>query len=461
MTKFELRGCSFIIAIAMLFFVLPMSIVNAQTKTLSDAILKTNAVTSMESNGKLSLIFKAQGLSKQDQEEFGMISDMLNNLQIIFNAKKSGNSDGTISKQYVKMSANVGGSPYTGELWSDINLTGKTPIVKEIVKSPQLFEMMMSPEDINKYMLIDLNEMNKTPEMQSELGNIDFGKMLSENKELQELIITLFQKYAAQLGTDYNFISVNGNQYRVKIDDAQFKNLIREVVNLTAKNEEIQNLIKDLMITEMKNSGASTVEINTSKADIDHMFTTLESQGFLDGFNQMIDKLKDVKILGDKGIDLTYTIDENGYVIGTKSDIQFVLDMAKLNKAFSASASKNAVDTATEIMPTGTYTVGIHYEVNNSNINGNVDIIIPTLTSANSFSYANMFEEQTNYPIDGAIDNNANNGSNLGSQQANVAHTVNGGQLPNTSTHLYELLLIGAALALIGALGLKSRKHYE
>ena len=87
MTKFELRGSSFIITIAMLSFVLPISIVNAQTKTLSDAILKTNSVKTMESNGKISLAFKAKGLSKQDQEEFEMISDMLNNLKVSFDAK--------------------------------------------------------------------------------------------------------------------------------------------------------------------------------------------------------------------------------------------------------------------------------------------------------------------------------------------------------------------------------------
>ena len=41
----------------------------------------------MESNGKISLAFKAKGLSKQDQEEFEMISDMLNNLKVSFDAK--------------------------------------------------------------------------------------------------------------------------------------------------------------------------------------------------------------------------------------------------------------------------------------------------------------------------------------------------------------------------------------
>ena len=42
-----------------------------------------------------------------------------------------------------------------------------------------------------------------------------------------------------------------------------------------------------------------------------------------------------------------------------------------------------------------------------------------------------------------------------------VKRTVTGGQIPKTSTPLYELLLIGAALTLVGAVGWRSRKRYE
>lgn len=42
-----------------------------------------------------------------------------------------------------------------------------------------------------------------------------------------------------------------------------------------------------------------------------------------------------------------------------------------------------------------------------------------------------------------------------------VAPTVIGGQLPKTSTPLYELLLMGAILTLVGALGWRKRKNYE
>lgn len=437
MTRFKSKGCTFIVAIAMLVgFVLPTSLVNAQTKTLTDALLKTNMATSVESNGELSLTFMAEGLSEQDQQDFAFISEILNNLQVSFNSKLSGNNEGTISRQYVKMSANVGGSPYSGELWSDINLTGETPTVKGIVKSSQLFEMMLSPEYMNKYMLLDFEQIKKMPEMQAALGGMDFGKMMSENKELQQLILTIFEKYSSQLGLSYSLVSNNGNVYKVKIDDAQFKDIIRKAVNLTAKNKEIQDLIRDLILTEMKNGGASTQEINSTKVDMKQMFTVLESQEFLDEFNQTMDKLKDVKILGDNGIDITYTIDENGYVISTRGDIEFVADMAMLNKVFGEGV------TATESIPTGIYTAGIHFEVNNSNINGKVNINLPTLTSENSFNIMALFDESQALP-------------------EIVTHTITGGQLPKTSTHLYELLLIGTILILIGALGWRSRKHYE
>ena len=440
MTRFKLRVCSFIVTITMLAFVLPISLVNAQTKTLIDAILKTSMVTSVESNGKLSLNFKAEGLSEQDQQDFESINEILNNLQVNFNSKLSGNSEGTISRQYVKMSANVGGSPYSGELWSDINLTGKTPMIKGIIKSPQLFEMILSPDYMNKYMLLDFEQIKKMPEIQAELGSIDFGKMMIDKKELQQMIITIFEKYSSQLDLDYNMVSNNKNVYKVKIDDAQFKDIIRKVVNLTAKNKEVQDLIRDLIITEMKNSGASVKEINSTKVDLNQMFTTLESQEFLDEFNQIMDKFNDVKILGNSGIDITYTIDENGYVISTKGDIEFVADMAKLDKAFGESAAA----TASETIPTGIYTAGIHFEVNNSNINGKINIDLPALTSANSFNIMELFNEPQPQP-------------------EIVTHTVTGGQLPKTSTHLYELLLSGAILTLVGALGWRwrSRKSYE
>jgi len=42
-----------------------------------------------------------------------------------------------------------------------------------------------------------------------------------------------------------------------------------------------------------------------------------------------------------------------------------------------------------------------------------------------------------------------------------VGTTVNGGQLPNTSGNLYSLLFLGAALILMGGLGLQFKKKHE
>lgn len=42
-----------------------------------------------------------------------------------------------------------------------------------------------------------------------------------------------------------------------------------------------------------------------------------------------------------------------------------------------------------------------------------------------------------------------------------VTSTITGGQLPKTSTPLYELLLIGVVITLVGAVGWRRRKRYE
>jgi hypothetical protein len=42
-----------------------------------------------------------------------------------------------------------------------------------------------------------------------------------------------------------------------------------------------------------------------------------------------------------------------------------------------------------------------------------------------------------------------------------VVKTVTGGQLPETSSHLYEILILGAVLTMCGAIGWRSRKRYE
>ena len=381
MTRIKSRIGSFIVIIAMLAVVLPTSIVSAQTtpaRTLSDALLKTSMAKSMESQGKLNVKLEAEGLSKVDQQQYTEVSKFLNDLQVVFNAKQSEKSNGKVSTQYVKTTANVSGFNFTGELWNEKNLKGKKPAANIIVKSPQLFKMILPPEYTNKYMVLNSKQTKKTPKMQGKLNSMHFGKFISGNRELQKLILTITDKYSSQLNLKYSSITKNGNVYKVKIDDATFKDIIRKVVNLTAENEDVQKLIKDYMLTEMKNNGASNLEINSAKAQMEIMFTKLQSQKFLDVFNNKMDKLEDIKILGDKGIEITYTIDKKGYVASTKGHIELFADLEKLEKAFGKSPS----------MHSGTSTANIHFEVNNKNINKKVKITMPKLTSKNSFNHS-------------------------------------------------------------------------
>lgn len=382
MTRLKSRIGSFIVTIAMLAFVLPTSIVSAETsqaKTLSEALLKTNSAKSIESDGKLSVKLEAEGLAKNDQQQYTEISKFLNNLQVTFNAKQSQKSNGKVSRQYVKTTANVSGISFNGEIWNEKNLKGKKTEVKTIVKSPQLFKMILPSQYTNKYMVLDSKQNKEMPKMQGNLNSKHFGKIISENKELQKLVLTIAEKYSSELNLKSNSITNDGNVYKVKIDDATFKSIIRKVVNLTAKNSEVQNLIKDYTITQMKNSGASNKEINSAKIQMEYMFNKLKSQKFLDEFNQNMDKLNDIKILGDKGIEINYTIDKSGYITSTKGHIELFADLSKLEKAFGKNPNDN--------MHKGTATANIDFEVNNKNINKKINITLPKLTSKNSFHW--------------------------------------------------------------------------
>jgi len=387
MTRLKSRICSFIVTIAMLAVILPTSIVSAQTiqaRTLLKALLKTNMATSIDSNGKLNLKLKAEGLSKDDQKQLKDVSKGLNDLQVVFNAKQSSKSNGKTSRQYVNASAIVGGKTISGEVWSDINLKGKKPGVKTIVKSPQLFKILLPTQYTNKYMVLNSKQIKEMSKMQGSLNKNNFGKIISENKELQKLVLTIAQKYSSQLNLKADSITNEGNVYKVKIDDATFKDLIRKVVNLTAKNSDVQNLIKNYTITQMKNSGASNSEIIFAKVKMEYMFTKLQSQSFMNKFNANMDKLQNIKILGDNGIQITSTIDKNGYIESTKGDIELFADMAKLEKAFGKSPADN--------MHSGTISANINFQVDNKNINKKVNITMPKLTCENSFNYPLLSE---------------------------------------------------------------------
>jgi len=381
MTRIKSRIGSFIVTIAMLAFVLPTSIVSAQTapaKTLADAIVKTSNAKSMESNGNLNLKLKGEGLSNSEQQHFAMASKILNNLQVDFNAKTSQKSNGKGLRQYVKTTANVGGVPYSGEIWSDMKLKGEKPAAKIIVKSSDLFKKILPAQYTNKYMVVDSKQTKGMP-------NMNYGEMLSKNKELQNLMLTLTEKYSSQLNLEHASITKDGNVYKVKIDDATFKNIIRKVVNLAAKDKDAQNLIKGYMLKEVKNSGASTKEINSANIQIDQMFTKLQSQKFLDMFNKNMDRLEDVKILGDKGIEISYTIDKNGYITNTKGDIELVANVANIRKVLGETASAN--------ISKGICTANIHFEVNNININKKINIKLPKLNSKNSFNHSELINK--------------------------------------------------------------------
>lgn len=87
--------------------------------------------------------------------------------------------------------------------------------------------------------------------------------------------------------------------------------------------------------------------------------------------------------------------------------------------------------------------------------NGAVTLDNNVITNGFCDVTSNIIKESTVTPNKNVIIT-SNDNSSMGNTS-----TITGGQLPNTSSHLYEILLIGAALTMVGALGWRKRKSYE
>ena len=100
-----------------------------------------------------------------------------------------------------------------------------------------------------------------------------------------------------------------------------------------------------------------------------------------------MDSIENLKILGDNGIKIRYTVNDDGYIINEKGNAEFVIDLPSIIKLAGSSA---AVSSPSD--PTGIYTIGISFNTDMTNINEKVDIVLPIVNSTNSFNYTDILK---------------------------------------------------------------------
>jgi hypothetical protein len=225
-----------------------------------------------------------------------------------------------------------------------------------------------------------------------------YADMVKATKDLQEKYINFLKKYAVQYSPNIKMISYepqtiqtkegqkNGIWYEAKLNDYEFKSLIRYTVNNFTKNEDAIAFMKEMILASIDIS--QIPEKETAKLELNDIYKSYydNSEEFLYHFNSFMDIIEHTAILGDKGISLEYFVSD-GYIVKQTGYIDLNLDLAALAN-LNASLNNSEEEVPADVR--GNIKVGIYFSSDIYNINQPLDIQIPDTNEKNSVDYMEL-----------------------------------------------------------------------
>lgn len=366
--------------------------------TLVNAFGKSQTINSMESQTDISVNVSGSNMSEQEEQMMNAMLPMVNGTKISVLTKTNGNKEKTIAKVQSDISLQVGQmpDPINMSVWVDMDMSADKPVINEMFKIPQLMTSQFPKELQGKdYMVMNLADMTSAPGM----PQANYQKLISFSKEFQPKFADFIVKYAKQFNptTDYikliqsrSFSQDNKRQsthiYEVKLTDKSFKDLMRYSLTNLAENTDAMNLVKEYMTSMMSIYDMTDAEEKSAQDEMNKAFDDLTTQlpQTITILNKALDSIDNLKILGDNGIKIRYTINDDGYIINENGNAEFVIDLPSITKLVNSEEASSPSD------PTGIYTIGIDFNTDITNINEGVDVVFPKLDSTNSFNYTDI-----------------------------------------------------------------------
>ncbi|MGH4137817.1 hypothetical protein [Clostridium sp.] len=368
---------------------------------LTNAFGKSQEINSMQSQTDISVKVSASKMSEQEQQMMSSMLPMINGASISVSSKVNQNKEKTIGKMQsdISLKSDQLPEPISMSIWADTDMSGDKPVVNEVLKMPQLMTSQFPKELQGKdYMVMNLADMTSAPGMVQP----NYDKLISFSKEFQPKFLDFIAKYSKQFNPTTDYIKRVGRQtflednimkssdvYQVKLTDKSFKDLMHYTLNNLAGNADAMAFVKDYMLAissiyDINDAKNKTDQVEINKA-FDNLTTELPQK--LADLNKALDSIEDLKILGDNGITINYTVNDDGYVIKEKGNAEFVVDLPSIMKlAGNTSAATTPND------PTGIYTIGVSFNTDITNINGDVKVVFPKVDSTNSFNYTDIMK---------------------------------------------------------------------
>ncbi|NMM61596.1 hypothetical protein HBE96_02575 [Clostridium sp. P21] len=363
-------------------------------KSLSDAFTKTQKATSSEFKTQIGLRFNAENLSAEEQQEIGKAIPMINASKLTMNGKMNQSNNGKSGKMQADMAVQVGNMPINMGLWIDTNTANDKVDFKEILKMPDAQSSKMNGK---QYIVLDSSNINENGAVGADLAKT--------SQDMQKKLSELTIKSMASFDPKFKLITDEGTQYwnladgarnvhvyEIKLNDKNFKDLIKYTSNSIVNSKETKDFLKDYLTTVTKVS-ADKGQAATTQAEIDKSFSDFEKglPQFTTNMNKVLNAFDGVTLVGDKGIVIDYAVDSNGYIVGEKGNIDLVFDSPKFMSVVQDLSNTKNNNAANKL--TGIYKLGIDFNTSIFNINKNVEIKFPEINSQNSIRYEDLISQ--------------------------------------------------------------------
>lgn len=367
----------------------------ANEQRLYNALMKNQEITSMESDTDITFSLEGKDFPKEQQAILQEIIKYANNSQVSIHQKADSNEDKTVSKAQGNMNLVFGDYKIPMEVWVDVDASKDDPTMVEIIKMPQDIMKMISPEDGNKqYIVYDMDKI-----MAEASQKMDKNKLIEFSKDFQTKYVDFIKDYIKNFDPGFKMAKYKGTRsvdgkslylYEVKLDDASFKKLIRNTVNNSLEDKDTIKFIEEYM-----NAIVDIMEIpegeQLSKEEMKQELVELEKEipNFKAQFNKFMDKIEDVKIIGDKGIVIEYGINSAGYIVHESGNIDLTIDLKAIENVFGNTEDEQGQGV---VKQTGILKLGIDFNTKIRNINSDIKIKMPDTNEQNSIRMSDLMK---------------------------------------------------------------------
>lgn len=337
--------------------------------------------------------------TKTVQEESKYIISLINNSKIDLSAKISDHEEKALGSMQKDVTIQVAGMNIQTTGWLVIDNTG----IREVVKIPDILRPYLPKEVQEKqYIIMDPLAIISNGDNSSS----DFRDMANFEDNFQPQFESFLKKYSEGWNSGFDFITYKGlmrmdteegpkyaKTYNLKLTDVTFKSILDYTQKNFIQDKDFISFVKQLLITFIDLSKDGNKDLQ--KKQLENIFAIMSShpETALSNMKNFMDAVKNVNIIGDNGVDITYNICD-GYIVGENGTVDLNTSIGKIISVMNSVSEKGEKITVDNIK--SALDLGFNFSVESYNRNKSVEINLPEVTKTNSIDYNEIVKINNN-----------------------------------------------------------------